>query len=153
MKASIISTWIFWLATAGYIQKVNGESDWTPLMKAVKKNDMDLVKNLLDSGADAKATNHYEWSALMMAAFYRNDKMVELLLPKSDAKAANRFGYTALMYAVMSGNDKSVELLLPKSDVTATNKWGYTALDYATHENYEHNQIVSLLQQQGYILS
>ena len=152
MKASLISTWIFLLATAAYIQKVNGESDWTPLMKAVKKNDMDMVKNLLDSGADAKATDHYEWSALMMAAYYRNDKMVKLLLPMSDAKATNRFGYTALMYAVMSGNDKSVELLLPKSDVAATNKWGYTALDYAKHENYEHNQIVSLLRQQGYIL-
>ena len=152
MKASIISTWFLLLATTEYMQKVNGVPGWTPLMNAVKKKDMDMVKNLLDSGADAKATDHYEWSALMMAAYYRNDKMVKLLLPKSDAKATNRFGYTALMYAVMFGNDKSVELLLPKSDVAATNKWGYTALDYAKHENYEHKQIVSLLRQKGYIL-
>ena len=47
---------------------------------------MDLVKSLLDSGADAKATGNNGYTALMIAVIHDNDKLVKLLLPKSDAK-------------------------------------------------------------------
>ena len=47
---------------------------------------MDLVRSLLDSGADAKATGNNGYTALMIAVIHDNDKLVKLLLPKSDAK-------------------------------------------------------------------
>merc|ERR1711935_554872 len=88
MKTSIISSCLLLLATAAHIQNVNGAyyRD-TPLMYAVDKNDMDLVKRLLANGADAKATDKYGNTALMFAASSGNEKSVELLLPMSDVKA------------------------------------------------------------------
>ena len=47
---------------------------------------MDLVRSLLDSGADAKATGNNGYTALMIAVIHDNDEMVKLLLPKSNAK-------------------------------------------------------------------
>ena len=151
MKASIISAWLLLLATTACLQKVNGASSaWRSLNIAVREKNLDLVKSLLANGVDAKATNIAGWSALMLAAKYGNDDMVQILLPKSDIKAANRRGYTALMYAAWSGNEKSVKLLLPKSDVKAKNYHGLTALDLAKmRKNTDDNtrRIITLLQE------
>ena len=144
MKASLISTFLL-LATATRIQKAAGASSGEEqLWDAAYNNNVDLVKSLLDSGVDAKATNYYGGTALMMAAKYGRIKLVELLLPKSDAKATTSSGYSALMMAARSGHDKLVELLLPKSDAKATNNQGNTAADIAQSRGY--NQIVRLIQ-------
>ena len=146
MKSYIISAWLVLLSTTACPQNVN--CAYTQLMSAVNKNDVDLVKRLLANGADAKATNYYGRTALMLAAQYGYDELVELLLPKSDAKATtngNYYGMTALMYAALGANDKSVELLLPKSDAKAVDNYGLTALDYAKSRG--NNQIIELLQQ------
>ena len=60
--------------------------------------------------SDAKATNHYGESALIMAARSGNAKSVELLLPFSDPKATGLHG-TALDLAISSGNNQIVRLL------------------------------------------
>ena len=135
MKASVISTFLL-LATATRIQKANGASSGEEqLREAAESNNVDLVKSLLDGGVDAKATNDYGKSALMLAAGVGNDKAVELLLPKSDVKATDNDGWSALMLAAGFGNDKVVELLLPKSDAKATDKWtGYSALMIAARK-------------------
>ena len=145
MKAFVISARLLLLATTACLQKVNGASSATPLMIAVRENNLDVLKSLLANGVDAKATNNYGLSALMLAANYGNDNMVKILLPKSDIKATDGYEMSALMYAARFGNKKSVELLLPKSDVKARNNDGQTALDIAKSEGY--NQIVELLQE------
>ena len=100
----------------------NKMADWatqslaTPLINAVFNNDKNLVKRLLADGADAKATIGSGYTALMYAAVYGTEKMVELLLPKSDVKAvccqtANNNGYTALDFAKSFGNSQIVSLL------------------------------------------
>ena len=50
MKSYVISAWLVLLSTIACLQKVNGA--FTPLMSAVNKNDVDLVKRLLDNGVD-----------------------------------------------------------------------------------------------------
>ena len=143
MNLYIISEWLVLLATTACLQNVNCENV-TPLISAVLNNNVDLVKRLLANGADAKAT-YYGKSALMMAAEYGDNKMVEILLPKSDAKATDTSGDTALMWAVLYGTAQMVEILLPESDVKAANTKGDTALDLA--KALGSNQIVRLLQQ------
>ena len=137
MKAFLISAWLVIVSTLA--QKANG-ADWatqtwaTPLINAVFKNDENLVKRLLanDYLHDAKETTGSGYTALMYAAMYGREKMVELLVPKSDAKARNNYdGKTALMYAARHGNEKMVKNLLPKSDAKASNKNEQTALMYA----------------------
>ena len=145
MKASLIYTF-FLLATATRIQKASGAwSGEEQLRGAAIINNVDLVKSLLESGVDAKATNIFGLSALMYAARYGNDKVVVLLLPKSDVQATDNQGASALMFAAENGFVKSVDLLLPRSDPKASNKQGYTALDLARANR--HLQIVRLLQQ------
>ena len=131
MRSFVVSAWLLLFATAEYVPKVNGALGDTPLIKAVNWNNLELVKRLLDNGADAKATNSYGNTALMSAAVYGTNELVELLLPKSNAKATNNNGRSTLMYAAYRGRNKMVELLLPKSDAKATENDGYTALMYA----------------------
>ena len=145
MKASVISTFLL-LATATCIQEANGaKSGEEQLRDAAYRNNVDMVKSLLDGGVDAKATSNYGNSALMMAAARGNDKVVELLLPKSDVQATDNNGFSALMFAAENGFAKSVDLLLPRSDPKAADEWGNTALDLARANR--NNQIVRLLQQ------
>ena len=147
MKASLIYTFLL-LAMATRIQKASGARSpygEEQLRGAAIINNVDLVKSLLESGVDAKATNKYGWSFLMDAARYGNDKVVELLLPKSDVQATDNNGFSALMFAAENGFAKSVDLLLPRSDPKASNEQGYTALDLARANR--HLQIVRLLQQ------
>ena len=147
MKASLIYTFLL-LAMATRIQKASGARSpygEEQLRGAAITNNVDLVKSLLESGVDAKATNLFGWSALMDAARYGNDKVVVLLLPKSDVQATDNQGASALMFAAENGFAKSVDLLLPRSDPKASNHWGKTALDLARANR--HLQIVRLLQQ------
>ena len=149
MKAFVIFAWILLLATTACLQKVNGACCETAF-GAVRENNLDVLKSLLANGVDAKATNNYGLSALMLAANYGNDNMVKILLPKSDIKATDGYEMSALMYAARFGNKKSVELLLPKSDVKAKNYWGQTALDLAKRRRNTDEmkpRIISLLQQ------
>ena len=111
MKASVISTFLL-LATATCIQEANGaKSGEEQLRDAAYRNNVDMVKSLLDGGVDAKATSNYGNSALMMAAARGNDKVVELLLPKSDAKATNNQGNTAADIAQSRGYNQIVRLI------------------------------------------
>ena len=66
MNSYIISTWLLLLATGACIE--NGNRSDTSLIKAVRRNDVDLIKRLLRDGADAKATNDRGETALMFAA-------------------------------------------------------------------------------------
>ena len=117
-----------------------------PLIDAVRRNDVDLIKHLLRNGADAKATNNRGETALMYAARKGDDRMVKILLPMSDAKAVvPNYGYTALMLAAKYGSVEMVKRLLPKSDPKATNWRKDTAYDVA--KKYHRNQILRLLQQ------
>jgi ankyrin repeat protein len=59
--------------------------DTRPLMKAVQGKSVDLVRVLLDSGADVDAADGRGWSPLVMTAFCRNREMVELLRARGAA--------------------------------------------------------------------
>ena len=51
MKSYVMSACFVLLSTTACLQKVNSAFT-TPLMSAVNKNDVDLVKRLLDNGVD-----------------------------------------------------------------------------------------------------
>merc|ERR1719464_433321 len=120
MNSYVISAWVLLLATTASIREVNCSGD-TSLINAVRRNDVGLIKRLLRNGADAKATNDRDETALMLAARKGDNKMVEILLPNSDAKAVPNSGYTALMLAAKYGSVEMVKRLLPKSDPQTTN--------------------------------
>ncbi len=87
-----------------------GALNWTPLMHAISRNQIESVKALLDSGADVNRTGDYETeprtkqlrvTPLMMASGYGYTPIVELLLQRgADPAPADSDGNRALDYAL-----------------------------------------------------
>lgn len=72
------------------------------LVYAARSGDVDLVKDLLEKGADANARDEFDQPAILLAGRNTYDdahlKIIDLLLDHgADIAAANRYGTTALM--------------------------------------------------------
>jgi len=123
-----------------------GALNWTPLMHAISRNQIEAVKALLDSGADVNKTGDYETeprtkqlrvTPLMMAAGYGYTPIVELLLQRgADPAPADSDGNRALDYALTGTlyrrtlfecQDSTVKALLaahsPRSVTADSRKW------------------------------
>ena len=107
----------------------------TPLMRAAFRSwNPDIIKPLLDNGADINVATPYAETAL---TFAQGDKDVIRLLQAAGAKKnpaaasgkPDDFGNTALMFAANSGNIKEMQSLIAAgANVNATNHAGNTAL-------------------------
>ena len=118
------------------------------LTKAVKDGNTDLVRRLLDLGADPdlqvpiRRRNRIR-NNLIRATLEDNLEIVELLLAAgADVNAKDVYGNTALIWASNKGNLDIVELLLASgANVNETNSSGYTALEYAVNKGYSEIEI------------
>jgi ankyrin repeat protein len=126
---------------AKYISSKGGNV--TILMAAVWSANVNLVRFLLENGADANLVDESYQTALMKAVNGGNEEIVKLLLPVSDGKATNWDGNTALMEALNGENEAIVKLLLPVSDAKSTNWDGNTTLMEAANRGNE--EIVNIL--------
>ncbi|MCR4822387.1 MAG: ankyrin repeat domain-containing protein [Treponema sp.] len=104
-------------ASRKFIQDANAvDSDQrTKLMYAAQKGDIELIENLLYSGAKINARDEEGWTALMYAArFQRNPDVTKLLLYKgADREIKNNYGLTALLLAAgYSENSEVISTLL-----------------------------------------
>jgi ankyrin repeat protein len=123
----------------------------TPLLQAAAVGKAgEIVKILLQAGAELNARDKYGNSALLLAAAAEPDGVAELLIQAGadvtvQEKAA---GFTALHHAVLRGNRPLVELLLAKkADCQAPLADGETPLSLALFE--DRKEIAELLRQQG----
>jgi ankyrin repeat protein len=117
----------------------------TPLMKAATTSDLQLLKILLDAGADPNLATDDHTTPLMMAAGLNwhdisslgSDKdsltAIQILMDRgADVNAFNDEGLTALHGAAQRGSIAVVQFLLDHGAVLkAKNKRGRTALDEA----------------------
>lgn len=108
--------------------------DESPLMMASLKGQLDLVRKLVDRGADV---NKPGWAPLHYAATNGHLQIMELLLDANayiDAASPN--GTTPLMMAAHYGSPAAVKLLLEAgADPTIRNQLGLTAIDFAYRAN------------------
>jgi ankyrin repeat protein len=118
----------------------------TPLIIATSRN-LELLRNLLDMGANANSTNSHFETALMRA--YSVDEVRALLDHGAELDKKDKRGMTSLMYAASRRNLEKVSLLLERgAEVNARNAQGETALAIA--KQYSNNQpIIELLQKFG----
>lgn len=102
----------------------------TTLMAAARGGNPDVVKLLLDKGADVNAKTAKGYTALMAAAKEGKPDVVKLLLERgADPAAQTTKGYTALMAAGKGGNPETEKLLLDRGlDIHAKTRKGDTAL-------------------------
>ncbi len=92
--------------------KENTGAFQTPLIFAVNKDDTELIKLLIDKGADINQRNFYKETAIIMAAGGGNIDVVRLLLSyKPDLDLLDREHKSALYYA-QEKNYKDIVLLL-----------------------------------------
>ena len=91
------------LLAAGAEVNALDEAGWTPLARAVYSPEMehgflDVVRLLVNAGANLEATIGFGVRPLMLAAGYGEASIVEFLIQSgADVLAKNEGGYTALM--------------------------------------------------------
>ena len=117
----------------------------TALIYAVKNNNSNCVKVLIDNGADVNIKNIVGNTPLTIASKKGNIKIVKTLLSSgADPNLKGKYGWTALMNAVVPGHVNVVEELLEKgADPNIKNDSGTTALSIA--EKLEKTEMLKLL--------
>ena len=103
------------------------------LFDAVKAKNYELVKKLIDEGADVNAKNDEGETALMIASNEGDKEICELLIEKgADVNAKDNEGNTALMYVSLKGDKEICELLIknnaevPELDDSITKEYKYS---------------------------
>ena len=123
----------------------------TPLMYAAHAGNTEVVRLLIEKGAEINARNNVNGVALMPAAQMGNPATVKLLLEKgADAHLRNDYGYTALMYAASAErNDlELIRVLLARgAEINVKAKDGETALKLAGRKG--RTETVCLLEKAG----
>ena len=109
----------------------------------------ELIKLLIEAGANVNAKENDGRTPLMCAADKGHSEIVKLLIENgADVNAKNNYGHTSLMCAAGKGHTEIVKLLIEKgANVNAKNNYGRTPLMYAADEG--HTETVKLLIEKG----
>lgn len=125
------------------------KEDGTEVEKpSLEEKRFEMTKLLLENGADVKAVDEDNWTALMWASWTGMPTVVDALVKAgSDVNALDAKKQSPLMVAAQRGNEKVVEILINAgADATLKNVDGKTAEDLANEymaqfssrkENYE----------------
>ncbi|MGI8787885.1 MAG: ankyrin repeat domain-containing protein [Pyrinomonadaceae bacterium] len=116
------------------------EAGVTGLMIAADRGYDEIIKNLLEAGAEIDAKDYGGMTALMTAACSGKASCVKILLEmRSDVRILANDGSSPLMYAVLSGQPEVVKLLLDAGASTdIINNCGMTALKLAIDNRYRN---------------
>lgn len=80
---------------------------------ASKRGDVQVILDLLGSGADVNARDRYGQTALMLAAQAGHSEVVEILIARqADLDITAKYGLSALMLALIAGHIEVAALLV-----------------------------------------
>jgi ankyrin repeat protein len=122
----------------------------TALHWAVYQHDSELVRALLEAGADPSVRNLFGSTPMMEAASVGHTEILTLLLDAgADVESRNYEGQTALMAVARTGNlDAARPLLEAGADPNALESWGgQTAIMWAAARR--HAEMIRLLAEHG----
>ena len=103
--------------------------EFTPLMCSIEN--IEILKLLLENGADVNQANKMNMTALTMAVMINNTDAVKLLLEyNADVNVVSTLNdQTPLMFAIQNKNETIIKLLQGKfADINAKDSFGNTAL-------------------------
>ncbi|MBU0585888.1 ankyrin repeat domain-containing protein [Candidatus Micrarchaeota archaeon] len=132
------------------VNATDGVLEWNALMYAANNGHLEVVRMLIDKGADIHAKNISRWNAIMHAANSGSAEIIALLLEtgaKTDI-ATMVTGVTPLILAAGKGHEKVVQVFIDfKLDLNVRDEGENTALIKATMNN--HIKMVDLLIKAG----
>lgn len=135
------------LIEAGADVNAKNKSGMGVLRYAVSHRDREILRTILNAGADVNITNDvYSGETILMsvAGMGLTEAVEELLAAGANVNARNKTGQTALMWAAANGHADIVQLLIAEgADTTAVDQNGQTALMMAATPG--HKNVVSLL--------
>lgn len=90
---------------------VDGNSSY-PIHIAIQYGNLSMIKYCIERGNDVNAIDFFKVTPLMLAAFYGNKKVVELLLSLgADKTLKNYWGKTAKDKAIENGHTELYDIL------------------------------------------
>lgn len=93
-----------------------GPNQWTPLLHAVHKNQLESVRALINAGADVNRPAPNGLTPLMLAASQRELEIVrELLAAGANPHLERPGGETALTRAVLVGDERIIRAILDRA--------------------------------------
>ena len=120
----------------------------TAMAMSIRNGDREVVRMLLDLGADLNAIEGVPWSPLDSAVHNNRLDLARLFLQRgADVNAVDAVGYTPLLLAasIDFGDTGMIELLLAAgANIDAKNPAGKTALDLA--REYQHTRFIAILE-------
>ncbi|WKT54412.1 Ankyrin repeat [Fusarium oxysporum f. sp. vasinfectum] len=133
------------LAIAAFLLVQGAQVGVDDFARFVGNGNIEIVKMLLEKGADAAAANEYGRTPLHEASENSHLEIAKMLLEKeADAGTANKYGWTPLHEASKNGHLKIAKMLLEKgADAGAATKDGRTPLHEASKNG--HLEIVKIL--------
>ena len=120
----------------------------TAMALAIRNGDLEVVRTLLDLGADVNVLDDVPWSPLESAVHNNRVALAQLFLQRGAlVNAVDRAGYTPLLLAasVDFGDTAMLDLLLDAgADTSVKTPAGKTAWDLATE--YQHKRFLPSLE-------
>jgi hypothetical protein len=144
-----LSTVATFLASDPALANSKDTDGQTPLYQAAWRGREDVVRLLLQKGADANSKDRYGETPLHVAANNGRLGVVQVLLAnKANVNAKSDSGWTPLHRAALGDQKAVAEVLLAKgADVNAKAQDGRTPLQVA--KQFSHADVAELLRQHG----
>ena len=121
----------------------------TALMLAARRGHVDVIRRLVDAGADINARTQQGSTALKHALdFDRLDSVLCLIELGADVNTRLTAGWTPLMFALRSGNNRDAIMDAPinaGADMEATNDLGYDVFYLAEQDERTKTHIHGLV--------
>jgi len=124
----------------------------TSLIIAVHFNYLEIVRLLLEKGANINCQGQNKCSPLLIVAQNNNMEILKLLLEKDiDVNIRDRYGRAVLTIAADYNHIEIVKLLLkqPNIDINTQGDDGRSPLYYASYDNYVDIEVVKVLLEGG----
>ena len=120
----------------------------TPLHAAAYLGRTEVIKVLLDGGADLYMETGQGWTALVVAALFRQENVIRMLTSRgTDPNKPNKVGETPLHIAAHLGRKHAVKLLLDVgAEVNKAGVNGNTPLHLAARQDFGKVVILLLLE-------
>ncbi|KAJ7759528.1 ankyrin repeat-containing domain protein [Mycena metata] len=105
------------------------------LFVASQNGHLDVVKFLIEHGADVNAENENGYTSLYLASQNGHLDIVKFLVENNaNIEASDKYGYTSLYRASANGHLEVVKFLIEHgANTEASNKGGWTSLSIASH--------------------